>query len=340
MRHRVRWVLGVAIVAAVAMPGVRAKAQTGDPPNPYRAVEGWVKLPDERKWGQTISVDVDLDGKSLWVFERCGGTTCDGSDVTPIVKIDPSGKVVKTFGAGMFIFPHGLHVDRDGNVWVTDGRGKGEKGHQVTKFSPDGKVLMTLGKAGVAGDGPDTFNSPSDVLIAPNGDIFVADGHGGNTNARIVKFDKDGKFIKTWGKKGAGPGEFALPHRLALDSSGRLFVADRANNRIQIFDQDGKFLAEWKQFGRPSGVFIDKNDVIYVADSESNNTQNPGFKRGLYIGSAKDGKVTALIPDPRPVKEGSGPGTGSAAEGVAADADGVVYGAEVDARKLMRYVKK
>jgi streptogramin lyase len=198
---------------------------------------------------------------------------------------------------------------------------------------------MTLGKAGVVGDGPDTFNSPSDVLIAPNGDIFVADGHGGDTNARIVKFSSDGKFIKSWGKKGAGPGEFNVPHRLAMDSQARLFVADRANSRIQIFDQDGKFLAEWKQFGRPSGVFIDKNDVIYTADSESNNTQNPGFKRGLYIGSAKDGKVTAIIPDPLPVKEGSGPGTGSAAEGVAADADGVVYGAEVDARKLMRYVK-
>jgi sugar lactone lactonase YvrE len=124
-----------------------------------------------------------------------------------------------------------------------------------------------------------------------------------------------------------------------MDSQGRLFVADRSNSRIQIFDQDGNFLAEWKQFGRPSGVFIDKNDMMYVADSESNNTQNPGFKRGLYIGNAKDGKVTALIPDPLPVKEGRDRGTGSAAEGVAADADGVVYGAEVDARKLMRYVK-
>jgi streptogramin lyase len=340
MQHRIRWILGMAIVAAIAMPQPRAYAQSNDLPNPYRAVENWAKLPDGRKWGQTISVDIDRDGKSIWVFERCGGTTCDGSPVAPLLKIDPSGNVVKSFGAGMFIFPHGLHVDRAGNVWVTDARGKGGKGHQVFKFSPDGKLLMTLGKAGVTGDGPDTFNSPSDILIAPNGDVFVADGHGGDTNARIVKFSKDGTFIKAWGKKGAGPGEFNVPHRLAMDSSGRLFVADRANSRIQIFDQDGKFLTEWKQFGRPSGVFIDNNDTIYVADSESNNTQNPGFKRGLRIGSAKDGKVTALIPDPEPAKEGSGPGTGSAAEGVAADAEGNVYGAEVDARKLVRYVKK
>jgi DNA-binding beta-propeller fold protein YncE len=340
MRQQIRWMLGVAMAAAIAMPGLRANAQANDVPNPYRTVENWVKLPDERKWGQTISVDVDPDGKSIWVFERCGGTTCDGSDIAPILKIDESGKVVKSFGAGMFVFPHGLHLDGDGNVWVTDGRGKGGKGHQVVKFSPDGKVLMTLGKAGVTGDGPDAFNSPSDVLVAPNGEIFVADGHGGDTNARIMKFAKDGTFIKAWGKKGAGPAEFNVPHRLAMDSSGRLFVADRANSRIQVFDQDGKFLAEWKQFGRPSGVFIDKNDIIYVADSESNNAQNPGFKRGLRIGSAKDGKVTALIPDPEPVKEGTGPGTGSAAEGVAADPAGNVYGAEVDARKLMRYVKK
>jgi DNA-binding beta-propeller fold protein YncE len=192
----------------------------------------------------------------------------------------------------------------------------------------------------VTGDGPDTFNSPSDVLVAPNGDIFVADGHGGDTSARVAKFSKDGTLIKAWGRKGSGPGEFNVPHRLAIDSSGRLFVADRANNRIQVFDQDGKFLVEWKQFGRPSGVYIDAGDTIYVADSESNTTQNPGFKRGLRIGSAKDGRVAALIPDPEPVKEGTGPGTGSAAEGVAADADGNVYGAEVDARKLMRYVKK
>jgi sugar lactone lactonase YvrE len=244
---------------------------------------------------------------------------------------------VKSFGAGLILFPHGLSVDPEGNVWVTDGLGKEGKGHQVFKFSPDGKLLMTLGKRGVAGSGPDEFNAPSATLVAPNGDIFVADGHGGNTNARIVKFDKTGKFIKTWGKKGSAPGEIDGPHTLAMDSRGRLFLGDRGNNRIQIFDQDGNFIDQWAQFSRPSGVYIDKNDVIYVADSESGsvNKTRTDWKRGIRVGSAKDGKVTAFIPDPDENATGT-----SAAEGVAADGQGNIYGAEVGPKRVMKYVRK
>jgi sugar lactone lactonase YvrE len=230
----------------------------------------------------------------------------------------------------MFNYPHGIFVDRDDNVWVSDGRGKNGKGHTVMKFSPEGKLLMTLGKPGVAGDGPDTFNAPSDILVAPNGDIFVADGHGGDTNARIVKLTKDGKFIKAWGKKGSGPAEFDAPHGLAMDSAGRLFVADRGNSRIQIFDQNGKFLEEWRHFGRPSGVFINKKDVIYVADSTSNEQTNPGFKQGIRIGSVKDGKVTAFIPWSET----------NTLEGVAADDQGNVYGGFTNTLNFRRFVKK
>jgi sugar lactone lactonase YvrE len=332
-------------VVVLSLGSAFAQAPANSQPNPYRTVENFFKLPEARMWGSTSAVDVDRDGNGIWVAERCGANSCAGKMDPPILKFDASGKLVKSFGEGMFIFPHGISVDKNGNVWVTDGQGRDGKGQQVFEFSPDGKVLMTLGKAGVAGDGPDTFNQPDDVAIAPNGDIFVSDGHSpGMGNARVVKFTKDGKFIKQWGKHGSGPGEFEVPHALAFDSRGRLFVGDRANNRIQIFDQDGNFIDQWKQFSRPSGIYIDKNDVLYVTDSESTDKMgygyNPGWKRGIRVGSAKDGSVTAFIPDPlAPDADGKLPAT-SAAEGVAADDAGNIYGAEVGPKAVKKYVKK
>ena len=326
-------------VGAAAVAAVIALSQAVDAQNDaYRAVENHFKLPDGRKIGSTAGITIDRDGTSVWAFERCGGQYCTGSNLAPILKFDGSGTLVKSFGTGKFVRPHGIHIDRDGNVWVSDGEGpdgkdpgRDGKGHQVFKFSPDGRVLMTLGKAGVAGDGPDTFNAPSAILVAPNGDIFIGDGHGGNTNARMLKFSKDGKFIKTWGKKGTAPGDFETPHTLAMDSRGRLFVGDRGNNRIQIFDQDGTFLEEWKQFGRPSGIFIDKNDILYLTDHQSDAKTNPGFKKGMTIGSAKDGKVTASIPDPDQIS--------GSQEGIAADAKGVIYGSLTGGMALKRYVR-
>ena len=291
-----------------------------------------MKLPEGRKIGATFGLSIDRDGKSLWAFDRCATADfCAGTNLNPIFKFDANGKVVANFGAGMFASPHGLYADHDGNVWATDFRDKDGKGHTVTKFSPDGKVLMTLGKVGVKGDGQDTFNAPSNTLVAPNGDIFVADGHGGDTNARIVKFTKEGKFIKAWGKKGTGPGEFDTPHMLAMDSAGRLFVADRVNNRLQIFDQDGKFIDQWKQFGRPSGVYINKNDIIYVSNSQSDAKTNPGFGQGIRIGTVKDGKVAAYIPETQEL---------GALEGVAADDAGNVYAGYTNTKNLRRFVKK
>ncbi len=304
-----------------------AASQAFAQPNPYREVEGWAKLPDGMKFGQVISVDPDSKG-NIWVFHR--GTP-------PLVEFDASGKFLKGHGEGMFVQPHGLFIDKQDNLWLSDGRAKDGKGQQVFKMTPAGKVLMTLGTAGVAGTTESTFNNPSDILIAPNGDILVADGHGGTSNNRLVKFNKNGKFLKAWGQKGSGPGDFDLPHSLALDSQNRLFVADRNNNRIQIFDLDGKYLTEWKQFGRPSGICITKDDTIYVVDSESNTKRNPGVKRGIRIGSAKDGKVTAFIPDAEPDPDNS---TVLGVEGVSVDAKGNVYGADVGRTRLIRYEKR
>ena len=334
---KVTYALAIAVIITSGLSGIRLFAQEKfDPngaPNPYRMLDNWAQLPEGRPWGAPIGVELDhSDGKSIWVFDRCGADNCAGSNLAPIMKFDSSGKLIANFGAGMFNYPHGLFVDREGNVWVTDSRGEGGKGHTVIKFAPDGKVLMTLGKPGVSGDGPGMLNSPSDVVVSPNGDIFVADGHGEKTNDRIMKISKDGKFIKAWGKHGSGPGEFDLPHTIALDSTGRVFVGDRSNSRIQIFDADGKFLAEWKQFGRPSSVFIDKNDTIYVADSQSDEKRNPGFKQGIRIGSAKDGKLTAFIPLVDPQLQ--------SAEEVAADDEGNIYAGFTSKRNLKKFVKK
>jgi sugar lactone lactonase YvrE len=337
--QRTVFVAGFAMLLALSVAMmVEAQGQpTNSLPNPYRTIANWAKLPEGRPWGSTAGVTVDRNGH-IWVAERCGMNSCADSHLAPILEFDSSGKLLTSFGADMFVFPHGITADRDGNIWVTDGDGKNGKGHQVFKFSPKGKVLLTLGKAGVAGDGEDTFNKPSAVAIAPNGDIFVGDGHGGQSNARIVKFSKDGKFLMTWGKKGSAPGELNIPHTLAFDSKGRLFVGDRGNNRIQIFDQNGKFIDEWRQFSRPSGVFIDQNDVIYVADSESGSVakDHGAWKRGIRVGSAKDGSLTAFIPDPNADPNFTGT---SAAEGVAADAKGVIYGAEVGPKDLKKYLK-
>ena len=362
-----------AVLAGAAVFAQGTVQPTNNLPNPYETGAAPLKLPEGRAWGSTSAIDVDKDGTSIWVGERCGVNKCADatgkmSPLDPVLKFDASGKLVKSFGAGMIAFAHGIHVDRDGNVWVTDAndnrptpaRGRtGEApaaapstpatvGHQVIKFSPDGKVLLKLGKAGVAGNPPEALTEPNDVVTAPNGDIFVAEGHSGqnqnaqpDTVARISKFTKDGKFIKSWGKLGSAPGEFRTPHGLAFDSRGRLFVADRGNVRLQVFDQEGRFLEETLQFSRLSGIYIDKNDVLYGADSESSPTSHPGnWKRGIRIGSAKDLKVTSLIPDadnPDPAKTTAGT---SAAEGVVADAKGNVYGAEVGPKGVKKYVKK
>ncbi len=363
-----RFLLVGAALAATGLYAADAGMQgevkpTNDLPNPYQSIAPWGNLPDGRKWGALNGVDIDKDGTSVWVADRCGANpdtppdvspfqydSCAGSKLPPVLKFDSAGNLLRSFGEGMFIFPHKIYVDRDGNIWVVDLRGANAReqkqysgtagrGHTVLKFSPEGKLLMTIGKPGTAGNPPDALNEPTSIVVAPNGDIFITEGHGSSSSpspdtvGRVSRFTKDGRFIKSFGKNGPGPGEFRTPHDIAMDAKGRLFIADRGNNRVQIIDQDGGFIAEWKQFGRPSGVYI-RDDLIYVADSESNGTvPRPGWLRGIRVGSLKDGKVLYRIPDPLELK-----GT-SAAEGVAVDAKGNVYGGEVGPRQLVKHVK-
>lgn len=337
-----------AIFLATALQAQPAVQPTNSLPNPYQTVEGWAKMPAGRTWGATSGVAIDVDGVSVWVIDRCGANSCVGSNLPPVLKFDANGNLVRAFGAGMIQVPHGLHVDREGNVWVTDwsnSRGAqngatrdNTKGHQVVKFSPEGKVLLVLGKPGGERE-PGFFWEPNAVTVAPNGDIYVAEGHSDDStaNARIVRFTRDGKFKDAWGHYGTGVGQIMQPHALAMDSRGRLFIGDRSNNRILILDQSWNILETWYQFSRPSGIFIDASDVIYVADSESGsvNAAHGAWLRGIRVGSARTGEVTAFIPDPNTNATNT-----SAAEGVAVDRNGVIYGAEVGPRALKRYVRK
>src|SRR5436190_2524844 len=339
-----RLIQGYTIVAlAAATLTAVAVAQTTNAPRSgltqsYRTTRDWGQLPPGVKWAAVTAVE-PAPGGTIYVVHRCFANSCAGRMEAPIPKYDPSGKLLKSWGEGMFVFPHGATVDRDGNLWVTDARGEGGKGHQVFKFDKDGKVLMTLGKAGVSGSGPDLFDQPTDVVVAPSGDIFVTDSHRNGKNNRVVRFNKDGKYVKEWGKKGSGRGEMSEPHTIAMDSRGRLFVGDRENNRIQIFDQDGHYITEWRQFGRPSGIYITPDDTMYVADSESGPDTGAhelmGIKKGIRIGSAKDGTVSGFIEDMESTRADH-----SGAEGVGVDAQGNVYGAVVRRQMLERHVKK
>ena len=362
---------------------------TNDLPNPYKTVEGWAKMPEGRTWGSTSAVAIDKDGTSIWVAERCGKNDCTGSSLDPVLHFDKNGTLIKSFGAGMIMSPHGIYVDPDGNVWVVDcactvGGGRGgrggaagappaaapdaaapAKGHQIYKFSPDGKLLMTLGKAGGDSTATGFFFQPNNLITAKNGDIWVVEGHGstaGVSPARVLRFDKTGKLLGQWGTvydpaKIDEPYGFNQPHALAFDSKGRLFIADRGYNRLKIFDPTNmKLLDTWYQFSRISGLWIDKDDNIYAGDSESESvSRNPDgtpsrtdWKRGIRIGSARDGKVVALIPDTwvhcqrgqQSTEAAPCLTSTSSAEGVAVDSHGVIYGAEVGQKALKRYEKK
>jgi hypothetical protein len=290
----------LAVITAAGTAGAQTKEAT------YQVVENWAHFPEGvTKWGGATGVDIDSKG-NIYVFHR--------NESMPIMAFDRNGKFLRAWGQGMFKTTHFLRTDRDGNVWVTD---RGD--HQVFKFSPEGKLLMTLGKKGVIGENEsqDAFNGVADLVIAKNGDIFIADGE--STNTRVVKYSKDGKFVRWWGGKGTEPGKFDEPHSIAIDDKGRLYVGDRRNKRVQIFDQTGKFIDQWTHLGTPWGVFV-KDDKLYVVDGTENNR--------LLIVSTKDGKVLDKV-------EGLVNPTA-----VTVDSKGAIYIGEVNGANVRKLVKK
>src|SRR5438105_1280897 len=346
------------IVVWLGIDASRAQTQEIAPvnsgANPYRVIRDWAQLTiEKRPWGGSNGVAIDRDGKTVWATDRCSPGTapgCLGTNANPIHHFDEAGKEIRRFGGGMFVWPHGIHVDRDGNIWVTDSRmptadevkkypGADKKGGIVVKFSPDGRVLMTLGKSGVKGNPPEALTEPTVVLTDPgNGDVYVAESHTDvldpNLVGRISVFDRNGKFLRVIGKTGTGPGEFRTPHGLVWDSQGRLIVADRHNHRIQILSKSGQYLGEYREFSRASGIAIDPNDTIYVSDSESNARVHPGWLRGIRIGNLRDGHVTMFIP---PHKTDAP--EGAMGEGIAIDTAGNIYTAEANIRGVTKYVR-
>ncbi|NKB33760.1 MAG: hypothetical protein GKR91_11745 [Pseudomonadales bacterium] len=320
-------------------------------PNPYLTQRNFGTLPDARSWGSVSAVNVDIDGVHIWAGDRCGTNQCATTpNINPMVKLDPNGRVVAEFGAGQILWPHGMDVDREGNIWVADARVANENeirenpaaaniGSAILKFSPDGRLLMTIGTPGEVGDPPTHLTDPNDVLIAPNGRIFIAETHGAqfqgepgpNTKSRITMWEPDGTYIGHFGEYGWDDGQFRSPHSLAMDSQGRLFVADRGNNRIQIFTQDGEWLDTWYQFSRISGLYIDPtNDMLYAIDSESDENYNPGgWRKGLRVGNARNGEVLYFIPNHVHAGNTGMGGIGAMGEGVTADAAGNIYAGEV-----------
>jgi DNA-binding beta-propeller fold protein YncE len=351
--------MSAAFALAMAMPAGLAQTQDIEPvndgDNPYTVILDWAQLNREaRPWGGSNGVAIDADGRSVWATDRCSrGVTpgCLGTDVNPVHHFSELGVEIKSFGGGMFVWPHGIHVDQEGNVWVTDARvatpeelemypGENNKGSVAVKFSPEGEVLMTLGQPGVEGDPPELLTSPTDVVTDPeNGDIYVAESHTNvedpNLVGRISVFDRDGNFLRTIGRTGTGPGEFRTPHALEFDSQGRLIVADRHNHRVQILTKEGEYIGEYKEFSRVSGLAIDANDVIYTADSESDPERHPGWSRGVRIGSLEDGHVTIFIPP-----HDNGTPVGAMGEGIAIDPQGNLFTAEANLGGVTKYVRE
>ena len=297
----------VSIIMYLAIIATASSVFAQTPSTTYTVVENWAQFPDGiTKWGGATGVDIDPRNGNIYVFHR--------NEAMPIMAFDRNGKFIRAWGQGMFKTTHFLRTDRDGNVWVTD---RGD--HQVFKFSPEGKLLMTLGQKGVVGDNEsrDAFNGVADLVIARNGDIFIADGE--STNTRVVKYSKDGKFVKWWGGLGTEPGKFDEPHSIAIDDRGRLYIGDRRNKRVQVFDQDGKFLTQWNHLGTPWGVFV-KDNRLYVVDGTATNV--------LFIVDTKDGKVLDRV-------EGLNNATA-----VTVDSKGAIYIGEVNGTNVRKLVKK
>jgi DNA-binding beta-propeller fold protein YncE len=239
-------------LTVLLLAGGCALAQSGAPALPHRADPGWPKLPAGWTFQETPGVAADAR-EHVFVFHR---------GEHPLIEFDRDGNVVRSWGNNVFLRPHAVRFDPQGNLWAVD-----DLGHIVVKMDAAGRVRMVLGRKGNRGETKELFDRPTDIAFAPDGSFYVSDGYG---NSRVVKFSKDGRYLTAWGRKGAGPGEFNLPHSVAVDKQGRVYVGDRENHRMQVFDGDGKFIREWKHVGSPWGLFLTEDQSLYMCDGHNN----------------------------------------------------------------------
>lgn len=314
---------------ALLLAALPVAAASSSADSRYQVVPDWPALPEAHVLGQCTGVGVDSQGH-VFVFHRSGREWSTPFPTNPIAsptvsRIDGrNGKLLASWGADQFIMPYGLTVDHEDNVWLTDvGR------HQVFKFSRDGKLLLTLGERGKPGADQTHFNLPTDVAVLPDGSLYVSDG---SRNTRVVKFTAAGRYDFEWGGKGAAPGEFNLPHGLALDDRGRVIVCDRTNARLQLFDLKGRFLAEWKgrHIGRPYGVAVGTNGHVFVADGANLPGAPAGSSRGVELDAG--GNLLAAIGasssrDARP----------KLAHDIAAAKDGTIFIADTGGKRVAKY---
>jgi peptidylamidoglycolate lyase len=320
---------GIAIVMA-ALAGTAWAGQPNYPPQPtvieYTVDPAWPKRPAE--FGPRAAVPgiaVDRQDR-IWCLERCP---------VPVQVYTPHGELVKSWGQGQFKSPHSLRFDGQGNVWITD-----HAAHVVKKYTPEGQLLLTLGTPGKPGEDEAHFNGPTDVAITPTGDVFVSDGYG---NRRVVHFDAQGKFMKAWGKYGAGRGQFCLPHQIVLDARGVLYVADRNAGRIQVFDQQGKWLDEWNHWIMPWGLCMTARDELWACGSSPQAWYRDGSypppKDALFLRISTEGKVRQIWTVPVGQDGKEKPGDCNWLHAVAVDSLGNLYAGDINGKRIQKFVR-
>lgn len=284
-----------------------ALAQSGFPPMAYAVDESWPVLPPGWNFGETPGVATDPRGH-VYVLHR---------GPNPILEFAPEGRLVRSWGEGLFIRTHAIRIDPEGNIWTVD-----NDTHQVLKMDPSGRVRMVIGRRGMSGENEELFNRPTDIAFAANGDFYVSDGYG---NSRIVKFSKEGRYLTAWGKKGKGDGEFDLPHSVAVDKQGRVLVADRENYRLQIFDANGKFLEKWTHVGSPWGLELLPDGTLFIADGHNSRILKTDLTGKVLGAFGENGRL---------------PGELNFAHHIAVDGQGNIYVSEIKNQRVSKFTPR